>query len=211
MRPLHEHPEVVSAGRTLEHPAGAALFQVGDVVEAVHIVRRGAVFVGSISLDGDPAVIDVRGRGDVLDDSALLDERPELHYDTATAITDVQLWQVPLRVFDDLRDRSPEIGAALVAQLTEQVRRLSDALVDLHVRHAKNRTARRLLTIAETLARSDMDDVPVTATQQHLADYVGTTRSTLNSCLQELEGASAVASRRGRVVITSVPVLRRFA
>jgi CRP-like cAMP-binding protein len=97
-----------------------------------------------------------------------------------------------------------------VAQLTEQVRRLSSGLVDLHARPAKARAALRLIVIAETLTRSDMGQAALTATQQDLADYVGTTRSTLNACLQEFERASAVTSSRGHLTITDAQALAHF-
>jgi CRP/FNR family transcriptional regulator, cyclic AMP receptor protein len=207
---LHEHPEVASVAQRGVCAAGEVVFEVGDPIGLVHIVLSGAVFVRSITLDGETAVVDVRGRGDLLDDTALLDDASQLHYDGANALTAVEFLRLPLSSLDDLRDSSAAIGAALVAQLTEQVRRLSSGLVDLHARPAKARAAQRLIVIAETLARSDMGQAPLTATQQDLADYVGTTRSTLNACLQEFERASALVSTRGRLTITDPQALARF-
>jgi CRP-like cAMP-binding protein len=208
---LHEIPELRSLGRELVRAPGHVVFEVGDPVDAVHIVLSGAILVRSVSLDGDLAVVDVRGRGDLLDDTALLGDRPQLHYDGATTLTDVRLLKVPLGPFDELRDASPVVGAALVGQLTDQVRRLSSTLVDLLGRQARARAARRLLAIAEALARSDMDGCPLVITQRDLADYVGTTRSTLNSYMQQFEQAAAVTSTRGRVTITNPRALDRFA
>lgn len=208
---LHEVDELREAARVRDVVAGEVVFEVGDPVEAVHIVLDGVILVRSVSIDGDLAVVDVRGRGDLLDDTALLDGRPGLHFDGATTLTGVRLLRIPLRAFDDLRDRSPLVGAALVAQLTDQVRRLSTSLVDLLGRSARARAARRLLVIASTLDRSDMGATPMVVTQQDLADYVGTTRSTLNAHLKEFEHAGAIASTRGRMTIADPAVLERFA
>jgi CRP-like cAMP-binding protein len=208
---LHDSPELRAAGRELTRGPGHVVFEVGDPVDAVHIVVSGAILVRSVSLDGDLAVVDVRGRGDLLDDTALLGDRPELHYDGATTLTDVRLLRVSLASFDELRDASPAIGAALVAQLTDQVRRLSSTLVDLLGRQARARAARRLLAISETLSRSGMDGCPLLITQRDLADYVGTTRSTLNAYVRQFEEAAAVTSTRGRITITNPRALDRFA
>jgi CRP-like cAMP-binding protein len=208
---LHDIPELRSVGRELARRPGHVVFEVGDPVDAVHIVLSGAILVRSVSIDGDLAVVDVRGRGDLLDDTALLGDRPQLHFDGATTLTDVRLLKIPLGPFDALRDASPAIGAALVAQLTDQVRRLSSTLVDLLGRQARARAARRLLAIAETLSRSDMDGSPLAITQRDLADYVGTTRSTLNSYVQQFQEADAVTSTRGRITITNPRALDRFA
>lgn len=208
---LHDSPELVALARVKALSPGQVAFDVGDPVDAVHIVLSGALLVRSISLDGDLAVVDVRGRGDLLDDTALLDRRPSLHFDGATALTDVRLLRVSLRAFDELRDRSPAVGAALVMQLTDQVRRLSTSLVDLLGRPGRARAARRLLAISETLDRSQMGGRPLKMTQQDLADYVGTTRSTLNVHLQTFEGAGAIASARSRLTIKDPRALDRFA
>lgn len=211
MGQLHELVELGPVARQLDRGAGDVIFEVGDPVEAVHVVLAGVLLVRSVSIDGDLAVVDVRGRGDLLDDTALLDGRPGLHYDGATALTPVRLLRIPLRRFDELRDGSSAVGAALVAQLTDQVRRLSTALVDLLGRSARSRAARRLLVIAETLELSGLVASPLVLTQQELADYVGTTRSTLNSHLKEFETAGAISSARGRLTITDPAALARFA
>lgn len=211
MATLHEHPDVIQAGHELDVAAGTVVFDVGDPVDAVHVVTSGVLLVRSVSLDGDSAVVDVRGRGDVLDDTALLDEHPALHYDGAVAITPVRLLRLPLRAFDELRDRSPEVGEALVSQLTEQVRRLSAALVDLLGRPGRARAARRLLAVATALDRSDMAGAPLALTQQDLAAFVGSTRSTVNAYLQDFEDARAIISGRGRITIVDPRALERFA
>jgi CRP/FNR family cyclic AMP-dependent transcriptional regulator len=211
MTGLHEVVELAEIARRCEVTAGDVVFEVGDPVDAVHIVVSGVLLVRSVSIDGDQAVVDVRGRGDLLDDTALLDGRPALHFDGATALTGVRLLRVPLHAFDDLRDRSATVGAALVGQLTDQVRRLSTSLVDLLGRTGRARAARRLLAIADALERSGMASTPLVVTQKDLADFVGTTRSTLNAHLKEFEGAGAIASSRGRLTITDVDALDRFA
>ncbi len=210
MTGLHDVTELAQIARPRDVSAGAVVFEVGDPVDAVHVVLSGVLLVRSVSIDGDQAVVDVRGRGDLLDDTALLDGRPGLHFDGATALTDVRLLRVPLRAFDELRDRSPTVGAALISQLTDQIRRLSTSLVDLLGRPGRARAARRLVAIADTLERSGMGSTPLVVTQKDLADFVGTTRSTLNAHLKEFEGAGAIASARGRLTITDAGALDRF-
>jgi CRP/FNR family transcriptional regulator len=207
---LDELAELGEVARQVTRPAGDVIFEVGDPVDAVHVVLDGAILVRSVSIDGDLAVVDVRGGGDLLDDTALLEGPRGLHFDGATTLTPVRLLHIPLRRFDELRDTSAAVGAALVMQLTDQVRRLSTSLVDLLGRSARARAARRLLVIARTLERSGISATPMVVTQQDLADYVGTTRSTLNAHLKEFETAGAIASSRGRLTITDVTALAHF-
>jgi CRP-like cAMP-binding protein len=209
MSAIEPGDDLFALGRRHTTSAGDVVFEVGDPVEAVHLVVRGVVLVRAVSIDGDAAVVDVRGRGDILDDSALL-ERPHLHYEGATAATDVELRRVPMREFDEVRDRSPALGATLVELLTEQVRRLSMSLVDQFAVPGKRRAARCLLRIHDALTRSGMDRAPVTMRQRELADFVGTTRSTINTYLREFEAAGAVELTRGRLAVVDAAVLDRF-
>lgn len=211
MPALHQDPRLAEAGIERRVDAGTAVFEVGDPVDAVHIVLDGVVLVRTVSIDGDSAVVDVRGRGDLLDDTALLDRAPTLHYDAAVAITAARVLRLSRRAFDELRDRSPEVGAALIVQLTEQVRRLSGAVVDLLGCPGRTRAARRLLAIADALHRSDMEGQVLALTQQDIADFVGTTRSTLNAYVQEFEDARALRTGRGRLTIIDRRALERFA
>jgi CRP-like cAMP-binding protein len=208
---LHEIPEVVERSRERQIGAGASVFSVGDTLEMVHVVHDGVLFVRSTTPDGDPAVVDVRARGDLLDDTALLPGNAPLHLDQAVALTDCVVLQIPLAAFESLRDQSVDVGAALMAQLSDQARRLSHGLVDLLGRPARARTARRIGDIARALDRSGLTSSAVVLTQHDLAEFVGTTRPTLNATLGELQAAGAVAVSRGRLSVTDVDALERFA
>jgi CRP/FNR family transcriptional regulator, cyclic AMP receptor protein len=208
---LDEIPELVACCRVRHVAAGDAVFAVGEVIDVAHVVRSGAVFVRSITLDGDPAVVDVRVRGDLLDDSALLGTGPLLHLDQAVAVTDCEILQLPMVEFERLRDSSPEFGAVLVARLTDQARRLSNGLVDLLGRPVRVRTARRLLDLADALDRSGLVGSPITMTQGDLAEFAGTTRPTLNATLGEFESARAISRSRGSLTILAREELLRFA
>jgi CRP-like cAMP-binding protein len=211
MTELHDHPDLVAVGFERTYAAGQSVFEVGDPLDAVHVVIDGVVLVRSVSIDGDSAVVDVRGRGDLLDDTAVLEDRPALHYEAARTVTVVRLLRIPRRSFDDARDRSPDLGAVLVRQLSDQVRRLSAALVDLLGRPGRARAARRLLALSEALARSDLAGSALVLTQQDVADFAGTTRSTLNAYLQEFEETGALTRSRGRITITDPRALEAFA
>jgi CRP/FNR family transcriptional regulator, cyclic AMP receptor protein len=211
MTALHEDLHLIEAGTRSRVGAGATIFEVGDPVVFVHVIISGVVLIRSTSLDGEPAVVDVRATGDLLDDTALLAESPAFHLDQARSVTDCEVWRVALDRFDELRDRRPDVGVAVMAQLSEQARRLSGSLIDLLGRPARSRTARRLLDLDEALERSQLRGTPLDLTQQELADYVGTTRSTLNAMLGELSAAGALRRQRGRLTIVDGAALAQFA
>jgi CRP-like cAMP-binding protein len=55
-----------------------------------------------------------------------------------------------------------------------------------------------------------MGGTPLSITQQDLADFAGTTRSTLNAHLRAFEATGAVALARSQITITDPHELRRL-
>jgi CRP-like cAMP-binding protein len=55
-----------------------------------------------------------------------------------------------------------------------------------------------------------MRGVSLVITQQDLADYAGSTRSTLNAHLRSFEATGALQLARGRITITDSSKLDRF-
>jgi CRP/FNR family transcriptional regulator, cyclic AMP receptor protein len=198
---LLEHPVVLGEARRREVAAGTTVFAVGDATDTAQILEHGVVMIRSTTVDGDRAAVDVRGRGDLLGDTGLTGTSGALHLDEAVALTPCRLLELGAARLDELRDEYPEVAAALVAQLSAQVRRLSAALVDALGRPARVRTARRLASIADALARSGIEHQPVLLTQHDLAEYVGTTRPTINAQLSRMQALGAIEVARSRVTI----------
>jgi CRP/FNR family transcriptional regulator, cyclic AMP receptor protein len=203
--------ELLQHGRTFHVDAGRRIFAMGDPVDGAVILQSGVAFMRSTTIGGDSAVVDVRGAGDLLTDALLLSDDLRLHLDEAVALTACELLRIPRAVFDEVRDRSAAVGSLITTQLTGQVRRLSDALVDALGHPARARTARRLLDVDSSLERSGLGGTRVMVTQQDLAEYVGTTRATLNTTLAGFQDAGALAIGRGHVTITDREALARFA
>lgn len=210
MSPLLDAPALLAESRPWSVPAGAQIFAVGEPVEMVHIVRDGVAYLSTSTLDGDTGIVDVRARGELLDDTALLADGPRLHLEQAVALTACDLLRVPVHSFERLCDESALIGAAVLAGLTAQTRRKSDCLVDALGRSARARAARRLRDVAEALTRAGQEGIELSLTQADLARYVGGTRSTLNPLLGEMQDAGALRVSRGRLAITDRAALDRF-
>jgi CRP/FNR family transcriptional regulator, cyclic AMP receptor protein len=203
--------DLMQHSRSFHVDAGRQIFGMGDPVDGAVILQSGVVFMRSTTIEGDSAVVDVRGAGDILTDTLLLSDDLRLHLDEVVALTACELMRIPRTVFNEVRDRSAAVGSLVTTQLSAQVRRLSDALVDALGCPARARAARRLLDVDSALSRSGLDGSRVMVTQQDLAEYVGTTRPTLNTTLAGFQDAGALVIGRGHITITDREALSRFA
>jgi len=210
MTALLEQSNLSDVGRFRLVSPNHEIFRLGDPVDSIAVIVKGVVLVRSGTAEGDGGAVDVRARGDVLGDSALLGPPVLLHLDTAVTLTECEILQVPLSAFEELRRTNPALGADIIGQLTDQARRLSSSLIDLLGRPVRVRAARRLRLLADALERSGMAGRELVITQRDLAELVGTTRSTLNSQLGTFQDERALTTARGRIVINDPEVLDRY-
>jgi CRP/FNR family transcriptional regulator, cyclic AMP receptor protein len=208
MSTVELHRALGDAGLIRPVSGGSTIFAAGSPTEVVHVLHSGVALIRAISMDGDPAVVDVRSTGAILDDTIFLPDGPSLHLDQAVAVTSCEVLEVPTAMFRRRCDESAVIGAAVIAQLSEQTRRLSRALVDLLAQPLRVRVALRLVDLATALSAAGLEGATISMTQRDLAEYIGTTRSTLNVELRELQSAGALVIGRGEFAITDADVLR---
>lgn len=173
------------------------IFHEGDAGDAVHLVVTGHVALRVTTPRGDAALIDVVGPGAFLGELVLLADGPRAA--TALAIEPVETMSLHRNVFDELRQRSPAVQAALDQVLVDTIRRATAALTDALFLPAKERLWRRVATVADTYLADSGAEVPLT--QQEIAELVGLTRPTANRLLRDGEAAGAVRLGRGRFTI----------
>ncbi len=92
----------------------------------------------------------------------------------------------------------------------QQVRRLSQRVLEGYYVDAEARVRLRLLDLATTYGGAD-PAAPVTLplTQEEIAGLAGTSRATVNRVLRQEEARGTVALGRGRTVLLDVAALAR--
>ncbi len=111
--------------------------------------------------------------------------------------------------FARLQKSHPGVKDVLLRLLAEQVRRISDRIVEAHHVDADTRVRRRLCELAASYGSGDEEPV-VPLTQEDLAAIAGTSRATVNRVLRDEEKRGTVALTRGHVrVLDAQSVLQR--
>jgi CRP/FNR family transcriptional regulator, cyclic AMP receptor protein len=175
------------------------LFHEGDPGDQLFVIEKGRVAIRVTTVLGDVVTLVILGRGDVFGEQALL--HPATHRTaTAVALEPVEVLTLNRERFHELRRRHPGVDAMLVDLLAEQVRRLSDRLVEALYVPVDRRVVRRLDELTR-LYDEGASPVVIPLRQDDIASLVGATRPTTNRMLQQLAEEGLLTLGRGRIEV----------
>ncbi len=204
-----ERRGVVEAARERSFARGEIVFHEGDPADSMHLVVSGHLAVRVSTSEGATATLNLLGGGDTFGELSLLREpRPVARSATIVALDPVVTRAISAHRFHALCQQYPGVERWLVNLLARRVTELSDQVRDLMFVGLDRRLYGCLLDLA---ARYD-DGTPtpvIPLTQEHLADFVGGTRPSVNQVLQRLAGQGIVEVGRGRVTILDREALVR--
>ena len=204
-----ERRELLSHARRRRFTRGQVIFHEDDPGDTLHLIAKGHVAVRITTELGDTLTFTVLGPGDCVGELSILAEGSR-RTATVSALDPVETVSLQRQQVLELRNANAAVDRVLVDVLANQVRRLSEHLVEaLHV-PVERRVVRRLEALCELFSSTGTPGtcvVPIT--QDDLADLAGTTRPTTNRVLKTLEADGVVALRRGRLEVVDLEELRR--
>ncbi len=186
--------EVVSICRVRRYRVNDYLILEDDVPDAVYLIDDGHCLIERVTLDGSLAAVATRGPGEVVGESALVvkDGRRGAAVRAVTPLTALRLRAAD---FEELRQYRPSVDRLLVAMLADRNRQLSSQLVEQRFAPVAVRVRREIARLH--LAFGDTIPLP----QHVVASLVGTTRTTLNAALRDLEAEGLIELKRSRIIV----------
>jgi CRP-like cAMP-binding protein len=187
------------------------LFHKGDAAAQVYVIASGRLKVTSTSSDGDEVVLNLLDSGEVVGELPLLvgGERTA----SVCALEPTELVVLERREFLRFLREHPDASVALLAVLAERVVRLSEYLEDTIFLGVAARIAKKLLLLAEQFGEESDGGVVVALklSQGELANYVGTTRETVNKQIRAWTDDGIVRMDAGSITIRDRAALERLA
>ena len=108
------------AGREVRLEAGTLLFQRGDRVERLYLVRSGHVRLSRFDENGVPAVMQKAGPSGVLAEGSIFSD---VYHCDAAALTEARLCPVSMGVLRQALSAEPAMMEALARHLAQEVQR----------------------------------------------------------------------------------------
>jgi len=177
----------------------AMLFHTRDPGNSLHLIAKGRVAVRITTPNGEQATLDVLGAGNVAGIFAVLGVGLR-RTASVEALEPTETLSISQAQFQALRRAHPTIDQFVIDVLLAAVQRVDRLLLEALYDPVELRLLRRLLDLTRVYALDEHDaTVQIALTQQDLASMAGTSRSTANQVLRQLEEAGVVRLSRNRI------------
>lgn len=174
------HPRVFlgepGAGKAIErYVRNQKIFSQGDVADTVFFILKGKVKKTVLSEHGKEAVVGIFAEGQFFGEGCL--EGAKLRAATSHAMEDCLITSIKKSAMVALLGAEPKFAQFFISYLLSRNSRIEDDLIDQLFNSSERRLARLLLLLANFGEEGDAPPVPVTLSQETLAEMIGTTRS----------------------------------
>lgn len=218
-----ERANVEASGRVFDVPAGTVLMREGDEAHSLFVLLEGTVQVVRADPIGEPVEVGFRVAGECFGEMALIDGG--MRSATVLAASPVRVFELEREVFLALISPSPQLLSKLLAELSRQIRSVSERVVredlERRTRVAEAAVARhRAITQAVTGLAHELNTplgvcVLAASHLQELVDGGAETvrepsallRENLNRAVELVEAFSAIAASHSFEPLESLDLL----
>ncbi len=174
---------------------GESLFLEGDPPAGLYVVWRGAVKIYKIGDSGREQILEIEGPGRPVAELPMFDGLP--YPASCAAIEDSVVLHAGVAEFHRLLDRHPEITRAIIASLSQRLRRMVALVEEISLKAVRQRLAGLLIDLA-----GDEDELELAWTHGEIAARIGTVREIVSRTLARMaqEGAIRVDGRTVRIL-----------
>src|SRR5712675_3490956 len=161
-------------GKTIERYAkNQKIFSQGEVADTLFFIQEGKVKLTVLSELGKEAVVGIFAEGQFFGEACL--SGAKLRAATSHAMEECLITSITTKAMLAALESEPEFSAFFIAYLLSRNSRIEDDLIDQLFNSSERRLARLLLRLANFGQEGGV--IPVTLSQETLAEMIGTTRS----------------------------------
>jgi CRP/FNR family cyclic AMP-dependent transcriptional regulator len=165
-----------AAGRTIQrYRKNQKIFSQGDVADAVFFIRSGKVKITVLSEHGKEAVIGFLTERQFFGEGCL--DGSKLRGATSHAMEECVITSITRTAMLAALAKEPKFSTFFLTYLLARNSRIEDDLIDQLFNSSERRLARLLLLLANFGKEGGPMPIPVTLSQETLAETIGTTRS----------------------------------
>jgi CRP/FNR family cyclic AMP-dependent transcriptional regulator len=189
------------AGKTVEKYARHQnIFSQGDVADTVFFIQKGKVKITVLSEHGKEAVVGIFSAGQFFGEACL--DGAELRTATSQAMEDCLITSIAKTAMLATLGEEPKFSAFFLAYLLSRNSRIEDDLIDQLFNSSERRLARLLLLLADFGKEGGTGPIPVTLSQEMLAEMIGTTRSRVSFFMNKFRKKGFI-SYNGKIEVHS--------
>jgi len=203
--------ELAKFAREEKYERGQLIFMEGEMCQGLYYLFEGQIRIFKSEPGGREQILRIVGAGETFNEVALLDGKSLPA--SAEALTNSIVWLIPTEAVLKLLDLEPKVARAIMMNLANQLRQLTDLVAEISLKQVTARIARLLLEQAQSspiLGIGISKNVTSQFTQQQMASMAGTVREMVGRALRTLQKAGAIKAYRGHIIILDQDKLKRF-
>jgi CRP/FNR family cyclic AMP-dependent transcriptional regulator len=174
-----------------------SIFDQGDSAETVCYIQSGKVKATVHSDHGKEAIIGIFQHGQFFGEGCL---ENALRTSTIVALEECLITSLTKNAMHSVLDRQPKFSAFFTSHILSRSARIEEDLIDQLFNSSERRLARLLLLLANFGKDGLSSSVPVTLSQEALAEIIGTTRSRVSFFMNQFRKKGLI-SYNGKIEV----------
>ncbi|GHS93715.1 catabolite gene activator protein [Synergistales bacterium] len=204
--PLKDANDIIQkfVKRHIEFKKGAIIYGENDSNKHVYLVKSGSVCLTKFKRDGKQVIFSLLHKDTLFGGGDVLSERLYAH--SAQANEKTKLCYVMKEDFIALLEKYDSLKTFILSTLYKQLRDAQDQIEIMSINDIKS----RLVAVFSRFSKNMGTPIPdrlgclylkINMSQERLADYIGTTRESINRIMHELNDEGAIERVDGHSLI----------
>jgi CRP/FNR family cyclic AMP-dependent transcriptional regulator len=207
-----EYKDLKIEHRVMEVPKGEYIYFEAYNHNKIYFIKEGTIKIGYIDQAGNEKVKEIIQQGELFGQFSL--ERDNLHGEFAQAYrNDVSLCSFTIDDFERLLKNRPDLALRYSKQVGAKLRNIENRLINLLNKDVRTRLIHFLWQLVEQNLGEDTPDgfcMPNYLTHEDIASLIGSSRQTVTTLINELEGEGILSYNRQEICFMNVKKLQKL-
>ncbi|MGI2328272.1 Crp/Fnr family transcriptional regulator [Planococcus sp. YIM B11945] len=192
-----------------DFPKGAYLFQEGDAIDGIYMVRKGKVQIGKVTPDGRELTLKICGANQLVGEATVF-SAPVKYMLDAKAIEAVSCAKIALTDLEEELLHNAKLAAAFMKWMGIDQQKTQTKFRDLLLHGKKGALYSTLIRLSNSYGVPKQDSILIDMhlTNQELANFCGMTREVVNRMLSELKKRDIISFAEGKMTIHDLSYLK---
>lgn len=196
--------EVLYISRHKKYAKGDMIYMEGDIGDNLYVVHEGQIKISRLSESGKEQVIRILGPGDFMGELSIFSGKPVNDY--AQSLGEANVCIVDGRELKELMKKYPSIAFKVMAELSQRLEKVEEAVTGITLHTVESRIAKRLLELAD-----EVNEITLPISKADLASQLGITQETLSRKLTAFSDERLIKLiGHRRIIILNPNALRKY-
>lgn len=201
---------LIHAGTPVTIKSGKILFQEGDHLDQIFLIRSGKVKISKLTEDGREMTLHLKEAGELVGDGTLFSQLSIRV--NAQALGDLDLLAYSHKGLETLFEQHGQLATAYIKWQSREAQVNEAKFRDLILFGKTGALYSTLIRFSNTHGKQVEEGILIDLrlTNQDLANYIGTTRENVNRLLNDLRQGNIIRLEKGYMTILNLEFLKKY-